>query len=211
MMRCRLIIVVAPLATAALAWWLILPPPPPPDCGQPADAARSGAVAQFCFPKLTPLLGQGSMTAGPDGSIWFTEGHKIARITPAGALTEFPVPPPDVFITAGPDGNLWFIENDGHVGRITLAGEVKRFPAFEPTIPSAPAIIAGPDGNLWFPAQPGKIGRITPSGAVTLFPLPQNAQVGALAAGPDGRIWFIRSDTAMSGLFWWTQIGRITP
>jgi virginiamycin B lyase len=154
------------------------------------------------------------MTAGPDGSVWFTEGQKIARITPAGALTEFPVPPPDVFITAGPDGNLWFLENDGHVGRITLAGEVKRFPAFEPTNPAYSVIIAGPDGNLWFSAQPGKIGRITPSGVVTLFPLPPKAEIGTLAAGPDGHIWFIRSDTSytdMSGTFWWTQIGRITP
>ena len=160
------------LLVAGLAWRVVLqlqpPPPPPADCGQPADAARSGAVAQFCFPKLTPQLGQGSMTAGPDGSIWFTEGQKIARITPAGALTEFPVPPPDVFITAGPDGNLWFVADS-------------------------------------------LIGRITPSGAVTLFPLPPNAQVGALAAGPDGRVWFLRSDTDMSGIYWWTQIGRITP
>ena len=323
------------LLVAGLTWRVVLhlqpPPPPPSDCGQPADAARSGAVAQFCFPKLTPLFGQGSMTAGPDGSIWFTEGQKIARITPAGALTEFPVPPPDVFITAGPDGNLWFsgmgpkivrmsthgdvrefalpkqshdpaplivgpdgnlwftegqgvgkfakmtltgqitefslpfevrdlapasdgnlwfvadsligritpsgmviarfavatdkiaalaagpdgnlwfLENDGHVGRITLAGEVKRFPAFEPTNPAYSVIIAGPDGNLWFSAQPGKIGRITPSGAVTLFPLPPKAQIGGLAAGSDGRVWFLRSDTDMSGIFWWTQIGRITP
>jgi hypothetical protein len=161
------------LLVAGLTWRVVLqlqpPPPPPADCGQPADAARSGAVAQFCFPKLTPQFGQGSMTAGPDGSVWFTEGQKIARITPAGALTEFPVPPPDVFITAGPDG------------------------------------------NLWFSAQPGKIRRITPSGAVTLFPLPPKAQIGGLAAGSDGRVWFLRSDTDTSGIFWWTQIGRITP
>jgi len=323
------------LLVAGLTWRVVLhlqpPPPPPADCGQPADAARSGAVAQFCFPKLTPQFGQGSMTAGPDGSVWFTEGQKIARITPAGALTEFPVPPPDVFITAGPDGNLWFsgmgpkivrmsthgdvrefalpklshdpaplivgpdgnlwftegqgvgkfakmtltgqitefslpfevrdlapasdgnlwfvadsligritpsgvvitkfpmatdkidalaagpdgnlwfLENDGHVGRITLAGEVKRFPAFEPTNPAFSVIIAGPDGNLWFSAQPGKIGRITPSGAVTLFPLPPKAQIGGLAAGSDGRVWFLRSDTDTSGIFWWTQVGCITP
>ncbi len=85
---------VVALLVAGLTWRVVLhlqpPPPPPTDCGQPADATRSGAVAQFCFPKLTPLFGQGSMTAGPDGSIWFTEGQKIARITPAGALTSFP-------------------------------------------------------------------------------------------------------------------------
>ena len=336
-----ILIVIAPLVTM-LVWWLVLPPPSPPprpaDCGQPIDASRAGAVAQFCFPTLkpgsNPQLGHGSMTAGPNGNVWFTEFDYIASITPAGKLTEFPVPPPDVFMTAGPDGNLWistagppsivrmspngeykvfalpahshdpaplivgpdgnlwftegqgvgkfakmtlagqitefslpfevndlapasdgnlwvmgngiigritpggvlvtrfavatdkitaftpgpdgnlwFLENDGHVGRITLAGEIKRFPAFEPTQEGgASDIITGPDGNLWFSAQPGKIGRITPSGVVTLFPLSPQAQVGALAAGADGGIWFIRSDAVLWGNSpYWTQIGRITP
>ena len=56
------------------------------------------------------------ITAGPDGNLWFTEpfpfDNRIGRITPAGVVTEFPVPdrsePRD--IVAGPDGNLWFTE-----------------------------------------------------------------------------------------------------
>src|SRR6185436_11779124 len=65
------------------------------------------------------------ITAGPDGNMWFTEiaGNKIGRITPAGVITEFPVPTAaskPVGITAGPDGNLWFGEGDGNkIGRIT--------------------------------------------------------------------------------------------
>jgi hypothetical protein len=56
-----------------------------------------------------PLL----ITAGPDGNLWFAEyiGNKIGRITPAGVITEFPVPPGGDYlpgITEGPDGNLWF-------------------------------------------------------------------------------------------------------
>lgn len=106
-------LVVVALIIAGLAWQVVLrlqpPPPPPTDCSQPADATHSGAVAQFCFLKLRPSLGPGSMTAGPDGNVWFTEGEsKIVRITPAGTLTVFPVPQPDVFITTGPDGNLWY-------------------------------------------------------------------------------------------------------
>src|SRR5438034_11666703 len=48
-------------------------------------------------------------------------GNKIGRITPAGVITEFPLPPnlncppngsnSPLGITAGPDGNLWFTES----------------------------------------------------------------------------------------------------
>ncbi len=247
----RLLVVIGLLA--ALVWRVVVylqpPPPPPADCGQPKDAARSGAVAQFCFLNLSPQLGQGSMTAGPDGSVWFKEGRKIARITPAGALTEFPVPPPDLFITAGPDDNLWFSGMGPKIVRMSTHGDVREFALPKQSHDPAPLIV-GPDGNLWFtegqgvgkfakmtlvgeitefslpfevrdlaPASDGNlwfvgdstIGRITSSGVVTLFPLPLKAQVGALAAGPDGRVWFLRSDTDMSGIYWWTQIGCITP
>ena len=34
------------------------------------------------------------ITAGPDGNMWFTEavGNKVGRISPSGAITEFPIP-----------------------------------------------------------------------------------------------------------------------
>jgi virginiamycin B lyase len=52
---------------------------------------------------------------GPAGNLWFTEfnGNKIGRITPQGAITEFPVPTANSApngITAGPDGSVWFTE-----------------------------------------------------------------------------------------------------
>jgi virginiamycin B lyase len=66
---------------------------------------------------------------GHDGNLWFTEydGSKIGRITPAGTITEFPLPIPPPYsssrpqvTTAGPDGNLWFTESAGNkIGRIS--------------------------------------------------------------------------------------------
>ena len=57
------------------------------------------------------------ITAGPDGNLWFTEisATRSARITPAGVVTEFPIPTARAprGITAGPDGNLWFAEFSG--------------------------------------------------------------------------------------------------
>ena len=66
------------------------------------------------------------ITAGPDGNVWFTEHNvgKIGRITPAGVITEYPLPnalsgPYD--ITLGPDGRLWFTEYDaGKLGVLTV-------------------------------------------------------------------------------------------
>ena len=90
----------------------------------------------------------------PDGNLWFNEnaGNQIGRMTPDGAITEFPIPTPNssaVGIVYAADGNLWFTEYSGRIGRITLAGTITEFPV--PTPASAPAWLAvGPDGNLWF-------------------------------------------------------------
>ncbi len=98
---------------------------------------------------------------------------QIGRITPAGQITESPLPtsreaPQDII--AGPDGNLWFTEcilvlsnscESSKIGRITPTGIVTEFPL--PNSNSIPSsITAGPDGNLWFTESGGgKIGRIT--------------------------------------------------
>jgi streptogramin lyase len=56
-----------------------------------------------------------SITTGPDGNLWFSEPgpNRVARITPAGVVTEFPVGTGSTQpggITTGPDGNVWFTE-----------------------------------------------------------------------------------------------------
>ena len=164
-----------------------------------------------------------TITAGPDGNLWFTEHNtaRIGRITPAGTITEFPPLNPGSQpngITAGPDGNLWFTEeaatppgptNPGpgvsnKIGRITPSGILTEFQV--PTVYSGPfGITAGPDGNLWFTESvSNKIGRITPTGSITEFSIPtSNSSPEDIAAGPDGNLWFVeRLGNA---------IGRITP
>jgi len=125
------------------------------------------------------------ITAGPDGNLWFTEGSPagqhdhIGRITPAGAITEFPLPSQGsgpYGITTGSDGNLWFTEQSGTIGRITTGGDVSEFTI--PTVPSTPqgfAITAGPGDTIWFTEfQGNKIGRLhladIPSHAPTSTP-----------------------------------------
>jgi virginiamycin B lyase len=80
-------------------------------------------------------------------------GDKIARITPGGTITEFPLPTsggdPEG-ITEGPDGNVWFTEFAGDkIGRITPQGTITEFPV--PVPGAAPhQITAGPGDGLWF-------------------------------------------------------------
>lgn len=147
---------------------------------------------------------------GPDGNYWYTQStaNRIARMTPSGGLTEFPVPtaasnPFD--IVTGADGNIWFTELDaGKIGRATPNGEITEFALSLPTTQPR-GIAAGPDGNIWFTTITGKtIGRITPQGAITEFTIPWSGAVPrGIAAGPDGNLWFTDSGAL--------SIGRVTP
>ncbi|SOE06506.1 hypothetical protein [Streptomyces sp. Ag109_G2-15] len=70
------------------------------------------------------------IAAGADGNLWFTEynSHKIGKITPAGAITEYPVPTagsrPDQ-VTTGPDGKMWFTHvSTNKIGKATTSSFV---------------------------------------------------------------------------------------
>src|SRR5260370_24000851 len=140
------------------------------------------------------------ITAGPDGNLWFTEfaatANKIAKITPAGAITEFSIPTASSSpfnITTGPDGNLWFTEPNGEqIGRITVNGAITEFPI--PTPNGQPnSITTGPDGNLWFSEiGSGRIGQITPAGfvAAEFIVPPANSSPTAITVGPHGSVVF---------------------
>jgi streptogramin lyase len=167
-----------------------------------------------------------SITAGPDGNLWFIEyfndrAPAIGRITTAGEAVLIPIEgPPMGFawdIAAGPDGNLWFTEADdgrGALVRVTPSGAVTRWPASTSPFAIPFGIAAGPDGNLWLSlamgnADRGGIGRATTAGEVTLFPVQSlrgphfESMPADLTAGPDGNVWFTE--------FQQDAIGRITP
>lgn len=172
------------------------------------------------FPVPTPdeappgTFSVGLMAAGPDGNVWFiercwgepdpsdgskpcTENH-LGRITPAGQITQFPLP--DLTsITAGPDGNIWATQYDGSIARVTPAGKITEFPLPDTSIP-AEGITSGPDGNLWF-IQGNKLGHITPIGKISEVSMPGDPVGGSgFTAGHDGSLWFIKG----------AKVGRIT-
>ena len=180
----------------------------------------AGIITEFPMPtnETEPF----AITGGPDGNVWFTEestmeqinkgikAGKIGRITPAGNITEFPLPTDEFSpngIAAGPDGNLWF--TDRKIGKITTAGNITEFPV--PTDASSPhAITTGPDGNLWFIEVSGrKIGRITPAGILTEFPIPTGDILNprSINVGSDGNLWLAGANAAGSCIIRMTTAG----
>jgi len=138
-----------------------------------------------------------AITLGPDGACWFIESQaqQIGRITPAGVISEYPVPRANAGlngIATGPDGALWFTEGGtDRIGRMTTDGVVTNEFALTPG--SAPfGIVNGLDGAVWVTEQgTGKIGRMTPAGSVQEFPLPwKGSQLFEITVGPRGALWF---------------------
>ncbi len=94
-----------------------------------AHAAPVGMLKQFKVP--TANSEPRAIANGSDGNRWFTEGTsftnappKIGRVTPAGAVTEFPVECNGCIITdivQGPGDVLYFTSNNPILGRITTA------------------------------------------------------------------------------------------
>jgi streptogramin lyase len=126
------------------------------------------------------------ITAGPGGTIWYTEGvfnsgftgfvsygvgainanmGTLIRETPVVAASE-----PEG-ITAGPDGNIWFTVT----GTATVAGTIDSInpstyaittlaiPTNVVATPAPIGIVAAPDGNLWFSDSSGAIGVVATS------------------------------------------------
>jgi hypothetical protein len=140
------------------------------------------AITEFPLPAEA-----GSLTVGSDGNLWFIElvqegsprasifpltAVAVGRITPAGAITEFPLPAgrgSSGGLTVGPDGNFWFdeesidVRSPGEIGRITPAGAITQFPPPASSIgETATALTVGPDGDLWF-TEGLSIGRLDPT------------------------------------------------
>jgi hypothetical protein len=155
----------------------------------------NGVVTEFRIPTTTPPTAddpQGTadprfIEAGSDGNLWFTEllANKIGRITPAGVITEFPVPttvPPAPFPTL--------------IGTPPAA-------LSNPLGSSEPrGLILGPDGNIWFTEFLGdKIGRITPAGVLTEFQIPTpGVHPFAITGGPNGDIYFSENTAGKIGV-----------
>ena len=170
-----------------------------------APAMLSGSphpVQAATTPTSEPCNAQaGALTTGPAGRLWLTEArdNEGVAVSPAGAMTEYPVPTAGAqpgAIAVGSDGRLWFTEPGANkIAAMTPSGRITEYPAAFGN-GGLGDITAGPDGALWF--TDGAVGRITVDGVVTFF----NVQLATgITAGPDGNLWFTQG----------AAVGRITP
>jgi len=171
-------------------------------------------ITEYATP--SPFSQPQSITAGPDGALWFMEVHaKIGRSTVSGSITEYtlpgtlPVACGTAFanaITTGPDGALWFL-CAGYVARMTTAGTVTNSYVLPSLLSGANSIVTGPDGALWFTENiSGKIGRITTGGSITEYTTGALGAPIGIVVGPDNALWF----TAGSSIARITTAGTIT-
>ena len=125
-----------------------------------ALAAAASASAAPSVTGIFPLKGEtdtnSKIIEGPDGNIWLpdfneTEEADVARVTPAGQVTEFKLAGIERAsgIAVGPEKKLW----------ITATNKVASFSPSDPEgtvkvftnnlIDGADPIVAGPDGQMW--------------------------------------------------------------
>ncbi|MDB5073223.1 MAG: hypothetical protein JWM87_4334 [Candidatus Eremiobacteraeota bacterium] len=150
------------------------------------------------------------IAAGSDGNMWFTEfpGNTVAKITPAGVVTECPAIPtaasnPQGIIGAS-DGNLWFTEFAGSkITRVTTACAYTEFSTL--FAGDGPQLLTDRgDGNIWFTGFTGNHvgfqGITSGVSGETTVPTPNSHPYG-IAPAPDLNLYF--TENAVD------QLGRI--
>jgi len=173
-----------------------------------AQAAPIGGLKQYRLP--TADSAPRYIANGSDGNRWFTESSEfvvpaaIGRITPDGAVTEFPAECNGCIlndIVQGPGGILYFTSNDPFLGGITTAG------ALQPAVPMPDTdVLAGNlavhGDDLWITDfNNDSLWRYDiPTGLFTQFVVPEPSDVAVDAVGI---VWFA-APTAQA-------IGRLDP
>jgi streptogramin lyase len=174
--------------------------------------------------------------------MWFTEhgyvqpannekiggGNAIAKMTPQGQITEYPVPSKGIgpeYLTLAPDGNIWFTEDPtpenstSQIGFITPAGSVTEFPLHVDSW-GAHQIAFGPDGALWF-TESGydtvDTDISSDSVPIDFFPVPPNSFIGRITTSGQLTEFNLPDNTAPYGIvaapdgnLWFTEQGEPT-
>jgi streptogramin lyase len=183
-----------------------------------AAAAPIGALKQFKVP--TANSQPRAITDGSDGNRWFTEGTeftsapaKIARITPAGDITEFAPGVADgcnfcliTDIDQGPGGILYITSNDPTLMRFNVATQSFETPVQMPNTIALGGNLAVSATDVWITDfNNDVVWRYSLSnGQFTSFPVSDPADVAVDVAG---NAWFTQpGDVNAPGT---SNIGRI--
>lgn len=135
-----------------------------------------------------------AIVAGRDGNIWFAESAngvaRIGRITSAGKLTEYVLPPDSnpTALAAGSNGIAFVGHPTATLGFISYKGNVSAI-HFKTDI-DIKSIEYDSSGSLWYAGCDG-VGRLTRSQAVRDYLVEGgcSGQAG-VSVGSDGLVWF---------------------
>lgn len=147
-------------------------------CAAPAVAAPAVSGE---FPITGNFDSNNKLVQGPDGNMWMTLSgpeNDIARITPAGAVTEYNLEVEGASgIAVGPEGRLWVTRNNGVTNFDAANPEGTKVQTPILAITGNHSIVLGPDGNLWVAATenlvrvpPGNPGEAKPFALLGLSP-----------------------------------------
>jgi len=179
-----------PLRSARAHW----APKQSPPVRIPADrtiAIRSIRVFRLPEPGAEPF----DITAGADGSMWFTEfaADKIGRISRSGTITQFAVPTAGAGpyqITAGAHGTMWFTEyNTTKIGRVSPNGHISEFQIPRPSY-GGTAIIGSRTGWVFAADPAGFIDMVSSGAAISRIKVPSILGLPfAITRLIDGTLW----------------------
>ena len=163
----------------------------------PTPSLCPNCFSEYAIPSAnaTPI----GIALGSDNNLWFTEynANKIGSVTPAGAVTEYPlnITANPVDIIAGPNNSLWFTEpTTSEIGEISTTGTVHQFSTLSGS--AAPLGIAVDPTNtnrMWFgESNLGKIGSLAAGGAMNEYANGlSNSQPVSVAVTSDGTVWYL--------------------
>jgi streptogramin lyase len=92
----------------------------------------AGAITVYNVLPSTAVEDLARITSAPDGNLWVTEplAGRIARVTPAGKVTQYRVTPGDAGITASAGRNLWITYRiPGTIQRVPIPKEAAKHSA----------------------------------------------------------------------------------
>jgi virginiamycin B lyase len=114
-----------------------------------APQASAAPAVDGEFPIAGGVGTDNDIVEGPDGNMWVTlqNVNGVARITPAGVVTEFPLDNTSFGIAVGPDDNLWVSTT---IGVIKVPPDDPDNPtAYDVGLTGGRGIVAGPDDRMW--------------------------------------------------------------
>ena len=132
---------------AALALACVLP-------GLAAAPALAAPAVNGVFPLKSLDGSNAKLVAGPDGNIWVavnSGGNDVARVTPAGEVTEFELNGISEAsgIAVGPEGKLWVTGSSAVASFSPTDPKGSASPTMLAAIVGPSPIVAGPDGQMW--------------------------------------------------------------